>query len=91
MEPVTRKEQILCSKSLLPSPFEQLFFVKYPISVAKMCFFDLLGRQTTRSSGVPLGQGCSGPWRQEGTPSSWSFSGRDLGPWCSHESGAVGA
>lgn len=52
MEPVTRKDQILRSESLLLSPFEQLLFFKYPISVAKMCFSDLLEQR-----GPPRGGG----------------------------------
>lgn len=72
-----------------PVSFPTIVIFKYPISVAKMCFFDLLGRQAARSSGVPSGWECSGPWRQEGTPSPWSFSGRDLEAGCSRGWGAV--
>lgn len=69
-----------------PVSFQTIIIFKYPISVAKMCFFDLLERQATRCSRGPLWlwhRGMLGCMEAGGhskkSPLPWGSSGRDPG------------
>lgn len=66
VEPVTRKDQILRSESLLPSPLEQLLFLNTRFLWLKCASLTCWGARRRGAAGVPSGWGARVPGGRRG-------------------------